>query len=345
MRRPFSQTPVILGLSLVFLLTCWAGLAFGQFGFLSPVQFGQLFTPNANDPELWNTVFWKIRLPRLLLGILAGVSLGLAGLLVQALFQNPLAEPYLLGISSGAALGAVIAGSLGWGILVSAAWIFPASAFLGSLLAIGIILNVAALIRPMSPDRLLLAGIAISGLFQAIATLILLSGSPHELREILFWLLGSVGNQNLAAIFPLTLITLLGSLTCFAFLRPLNLLATGDFSARALGLSVGKIRWGVAALAALFAAATTATCGIIAFVGLLVPHLGRLLVGPEHRRLFPVCLLLGPILLVLSDLAARLLLPGQEIPLSIITGALGCLVFLALLIFKSPEATPSGSKA
>lgn len=323
-------------LVLLLILTCWASLAFGQFGFLDPRLFLQLLTSPDPDAELWSTVLWNIRLPRLLLGILAGVSLGLAGLLVQALFQNPLAEPYLLGISSGAALGAVLAGSLGLGIYLSATWILPASAFLGSLAAIFIILNFAALVRPISPDRLLLAGIAISGLFQAMATLILLRGSPHELREILFWLLGRVGNQNLSATLPLGLVTLIGTCICFAFLRPLNLLSTGEFSARALGLSVGKLRWGVAVLAALFAAATTATCGIIAFVGLLVPHLGRLLVGPEHRRLFPACLLLGPILLLLSDLAARLLLPGREIPISIITGALGCLVFLALLLFKQP---------
>jgi iron complex transport system permease protein len=115
-------------------------------------------------------------------------------------------------------------------------------------------------------------------------------------------------------------------------IRPLNLLAAGEQSARALGLPVASARWLIALLAAMLAATTTATCGIIAFVGLLVPHLGRLLVGPDHRRLFPVCLLIGPLLLITSDIIARLLFSGQEVPISILTGAFGCLAFLSMLL-------------
>jgi len=332
-KRP--STPLIfMILSLVLLGVMGLSLSFGQYGYLSPGKIVHLLIGSGAADEttrLWSTVFFQIRLPRLLLGLLVGASLGIAGMLIQALFQNPLAEPYLLGISAGAALGAVLAHSLGWGLIILGSWLIPLSAFIGSWLALLVILQIASRSHPVSPDRLLLSGIAISGLLQATATLILLFGSPHKMREILFWLLGSLGHQSMESIPFLAISLLLGIGATLLLLRPLNLLAAGEFSAHALGLEVNRSRWFIATLSALLAATATATCGIIAFVGLLVPHLGRFFTGPDHRRLFPACLLLGPILLLVSDLGARLLIPGQEIPLSIITGAVGCLFFLILL--------------
>ena len=332
MNKRLPILPVFGGLLILLLGSAFLSLAVGQYGVLTPAAFLRLLASDSPDPGLWNPVLWNIRLPRLLLGFFAGISLGLAGMLVQALFRNPLAEPYLLGISAGAALGAVLASTFGSALAFLGNWLLSAGAFFGSLLSILIILNLAAFARPISTDRLLLAGIAISGLLQAIATLILLQGSPHRLREILFWLLGSLGNRGMEAIPAFAILSGAGILAAALLIRPLNLLAAGEEAARALGLSVSAMRWTIALLAALLAATTTAACGIIAFVGLLVPHIGRMLVGPDHRRLFPACLLIGPLLLLLSDLAARLLFPGQEIPISIVTGAIGCLVFLSILL-------------
>lgn len=341
-RLPFPLLLALLALAL--LLGIAASLSWGQFGVLSPgkllaILWGQ--APGQAADRLWEAVIWNIRLPRVAMALLVGAALGTAGMLVQALFQNPLAEPYLLGISAGAALGAVLAYSAGWGLALLGIWLVPASAFAGSWIALFLVLQIAARARPMAPERLLLAGIAISGLLQALATLILLFRSPHEMREILFWLLGSLGHRGFDGIPLLAFCLLLGTVATAWLVRPLNLLATGELSAHALGLSVPRTRWLIATLSAFLAATATAACGIIAFVGLLVPHLGRLLAGPDHRRLFPVCLLLGPLLVLVSDLAARLLLSGQEIPLSVITGGVGCLFFLALLIPSRTRATHS----
>ena len=317
-------------LLLAALAVAAAAVCIGPTPLLDLPRLFELLRSGASTPELDRAalVLWELRLPRVLLAAAAGANLALGGLLLQAIFRNPLAEPYLLGLSSGGALGAVIALATG-----ATAVTWPALA--GSLVIASLVLIVCR--RRIAADlpSLLLVGVALGALAQAFTTAIILRFDPGALRSILFWLMGSFAGRGWSEVWMLVPAALIGGAICYLIHRPLDLLALGGESAHHLGVRVSLLQTAGIALAAALAALTVAACGTIGFVGLMAPHLARRLVGAPHGVSVPASMLVGAIITVGADLAARTILAGTELPVGVITGALGCLFFLALLQRKN----------
>ena len=313
-------------LALIALAICIAAICIGPTNLLDLKRLLELLQAGASTPELEraNLVLWELRLPRVLLAAAAGANLALGGLLLQAIFRNPLAEPYLLGLSSGGALGAVIA-------LAAGATVVTWPALAGSLGIAAIVLLFCR--RRIAADlpSLLLVGVALGALAQAFTTAIILRFDPGALRSILFWLMGSFAGRGWTEVWMLVPAALVGSTLVYLLHRPLDLLALGGESAHHLGVRVPSLQIAGIALAAALAALTVAACGTIGFVGLMAPHLARRLVGAPHGMSVPASMLVGISITVGADLAARTILAGTEWPVGVITGALGCLFFLALL--------------
>lgn len=315
---------LLLGLATIGVVV--AGVCFGPTHLLDFSKLAALLRHGADGPELERAavVLWELRLPRVLLAASAGASLALGGILLQAIFRNPLAEPYLLGLSSGGALGAVLGLAAG---ATSVVW--PALA--GSLAVAAVVLLLCR--RRIANDlpSLLLAGVALGALAQAFTTAIILRFDPTALRSILFWLMGSFAGRGWAEVALLAPTACAGFALAWILHRPLDLLALGSESAHHLGVRVRALQFGGIALAAALAALTVAACGTVGFVGLMAPHLARRLVAAPHGVSIPATVLVGILLTVASDLAARTLLAGTELPVGVVTGALGCVFFLALL--------------
>ena len=314
----------ILGGAALALLV--AAVCLGPTQLLDVPRLLELMQSGPVTPELQRAqlVLWELRLPRVLLAAAAGVNLALGGLLLQAIFRNPLAEPYLLGLSSGGALGAVLALAAG-----ATAVTWPALA--GSLLIAGIVLLLCR--RRIAADlpSLLLVGVALGALAQAFTTGVILRFDPGALRSILFWLMGSFAGRGWSEVWMLVPAALLGIVIACVLHRPLDLIALGGESAHHLGVRVGLLQTGGIALAAVLAALTVAACGTIGFVGLMAPHLARRLTGAPHGMSIPATALVGAMLTVGADLAARTVLAGTELPVGAVTGVFGCVFFLALL--------------
>lgn len=276
------------------------------------------------------TIVRDLRLPRAVLGALVGTALALAGTTFQALLRNPLAEPYVLGVAGGAALGAVAVIGSGWADL--APWLVPAGALLGAFAAIALVLRVARVGgRGLDVRALLLAGVVV-GVFCNACLLLLLSLQRGEaFREAVFWMMGSLAGAGWAASGWLALATLPVGALLWILARPFDLLAVGEDSARHLGVPVARVRL-VAYLGASFlTAAAVAACGAIGFVGLFVPHAARLLWGGGHRRLLPAAALLGAAFLPLADTLARTLVAPAELPLGVITAFVGVPFFVIVM--------------
>jgi iron complex transport system permease protein len=324
------NTPLrLISLAIVFAAAFLAAVCLGPTNLLDLTRLIDLLRQGATTPELERAslVLWELRLPRVLLAAAAGANLALGGLLLQAIFRNPLAEPYLLGLSSGGALGAVTALAVG-----ATSFTWPALA--GSLIIAAIVLLFCR--RRIATDlpTLLLVGVALGALAQAFTTAIILRFDPGALRSILFWLMGSFAGRGWTEVWMLLPAALIGVTIVFLLHRPLDLLALGGESAHHLGVRVPLAQVGGIVLAASLAALTVAACGTIGFVGLMAPHLARRLAGAPHAASIPATVLLGATITVASDLAARTMLAGTELPVGVITGALGCVFFLALLLQK-----------
>ena len=289
-----------------------------------------LVSGTPHEPSAIHTIIWDIRLPRVLLAVLVGVSLALSGTLMQALFQNPMADPYIIGVSAGAALGAVTAMMLGIGVGLGSVFGVPLMAFAGALAVTFTVYALACRGGKVQIATLLLTGIAVGSLIAAVNSFIMMR-QQQDLRLVNFWLLGGLGGRGwleAAMILPPLII---GGISAVVMARPLNAMLLGDEAAAGLGVNVGKMRLFLLTTASLLAAGAVAVSGMIGFVGLIVPHIARLVVGPNHRHLLPVAALTGALLLVFSDVAARVIVAPSELPVGIITNALGCPFFLYLL--------------
>lgn len=277
----------------------------------------------------------QIRLPRVLMAILVGAALAVSGVLLQALFRNNLSEPYLLGISSGAGLGAVgvlFLNTIVWAVPVSDVDSFRSlGAFVGSLSVVSTVWILAREGNQLPIVRLLLTGVAVAALCSALTTFLLLRINAYDLRALLMWLMGSVAYQTMADVLWLLPWAFVGLALSWFFNRELDLISLDELTASQLGLPVERIKVFILLLASLLTAATVAVVGVVAFVGLMVPHISRLLIGPTHRLLIPVSAIIGAGLLVIADVGSRTFLPGEELPLSMITSILGCFFFLYLL--------------
>ena len=277
-------------------------------------------------------IVWRLRFPRTVLAALVGGGLAIIGVAMQALVRNPLAEPYILGISSGATAGASLF-YLGFlPPLLSRTLTMPVAAFVGGLATITLVYLVARRDSHLSVARLLLAGVAMSALMSALTSYVTFSSpEPDKLRAVLFWLLGSLNGARWGILLVPAVTTSVGLLALLALSRPLDTLLVGEEPAFSLGVPVEAIKRFLIVLAALVTGSLVATSGAIGFVGLIVPHAVRLLVGVAHRRLVPLSFLVGAIFLIWADVAARTALPAQELPVGILTALCGVPFFLVLL--------------
>jgi iron complex transport system permease protein len=272
-----------------------------------------------------------LRLPRAVQGCLVGGGLAVAGAAFQALLRNPLAEPYVLGVSGGAALGAVGAIVLGWA--AAGPWSLPLAAFLGALLAVGLVLLVAARTRPALDTRvLLLAGVVAGAFFNALIMLCLSLGRVETFRSAIFWMMGSLSGAGWTENALLAAYVLPAAALLLALARSLDLLAVGEETALYLGTRVEWTKRAVYVATSLLVAATVSVAGAIGFVGLIVPHAIRLAWGSEHRLLLPASLLAGGAFVVLADTAARTVLAPAELPVGVVTAIIGVPLFVVLLV-------------
>lgn len=273
----------------------------------------------------------QVRLPRVVLAALVGASLAGAGVLYQALFRNPLADPYILGVSSGAGLGAMIALTLTASIATVRFGLVPLGAFAGALLTMMLVVRLASLRGRLEATSLLLAGVALSYTLASITSFVMVF-AREQMAAIVYWMMGGLGAASWPFVAMVAPMFLLGILAPLFSTRELNLMLLGDERAGHLGLSVERFKLLMLASASLLTAAAVAVAGLIGFVGLMTPHIVRLLLGSDHRRLLPASLLTGAVVLVLADVVARVVLRPVEIPVGIVTALLGGPFFLWLLV-------------
>jgi iron complex transport system permease protein len=275
-------------------------------------------------------IILQLRLPRVLLAGLVGGGLALAGATFQALLRNPLAEPYILGVSGGASFGAVLVLSLG--LAAAGSWIMPLAAFTGAVLAMALVFRVAtATGRAVDVRVLLLAGVVVAVFFSACVAFVLALSSARTVQSAVLWIMGSLAAADWASVATTATYTLPAGLVLLGLARPLNLVAIGDETAYYLGADVERVKRAALGVAALLTAAGVAVVGVIGFVGLVVPHAVRLAVGSDHRALLPLAFLGGAAFLTLADLVARVALAPTEIPVGVVTAFAGVPLFLVLL--------------
>jgi iron complex transport system permease protein len=289
--------------------------------------FGSVFI---SPGELWNNnILWQIRLPRVVLAALIGLLLSISGVLLQGILRNPLADPYILGISAGGAVGAAISIVLGANFVIFGMSSIPVMAFIFALLAVLVVYKLSQVAGKTTPETLILAGVALSAFSAAVlALIIIMSGS---LQTIYFWLLGSLSSASWSNILTVSPYVLIGGGVAYYFSKELNAMLLGEEMATTLGVDVENTRLILIGTASLMAAAAVSVSGLIGFVGLIIPHWVRLIIGPNHRLLIPVSALSGMLLIVVADTLSRTLLSPQEIPIGIIMALVGAPFFLYLL--------------
>jgi len=324
------------GLLALLLFSVGAAVSVG-----SEVTLGEVYqvlwhhlTPGALPllDETADRIVWQLRMPRVLLALLVGGGLSIIGVAMQTLVRNPLAEPYILGISSGAAAGAALF-FLGFlPPLLSQTLSLPLAAFIGGLLSITVVYMVARTGSRVSVARLLLAGVAMSSFMAAITAFVTYaSPNPQKLQAVLFWLLGSFSSTHWDLLPLPAIVTGGGLLLMIGLSRTLDAMLMGDEPAHSLGVPVEATKRLLIVLAALVTGILVASSGAIGFVGLIVPHAVRTVVGVTHRRLVPLSFLAGALFLLWADVAARVLLPTEELPVGVITAFCGVPFFLVLL--------------
>jgi iron complex transport system permease protein len=278
--------------------------------------------------RLHEGIVWDYRLARALAAACCGAGLALCGAILQALLRNPLAEPYVLGISAGASTGAVSVMVLGLG---SGTVSLSAGAFGGALIAFALVILLAAGARG-GLDRIILAGVAGSQLFNALtAYIVTTSADAEQARNVMFWLLGNLGGVRWSDLYLAAGAVAFGLPACALFARALDAFAFGDDSAAALGIPVQRVRYFLFAVTALTTAAMVSIVGSIGFVGLVVPHAARFIVGPGHARLLPASVVAGAIFMVLADIASRMIVPRQILPIGVVTALIGAPMFAVIL--------------
>ncbi|MBN1622973.1 MAG: iron ABC transporter permease [Clostridia bacterium] len=284
-----------------------------------------------NLPETYSTIIFSIRLPRILTSILCGTGLSICGVLFQGMFRNPMADPYILGISSGAVLGAAIAFVTGTQAALFNFSLVPIFAFIGAIIATAVVYMIAQKKGNLSTNILILSGIAIGFLCSSLLSLIIIA-SREQAQRIIFWTMGSMTGSSWNTVLVMLPFILIGSLVLLFNAGNLNILSTGDETAVSLGINASALKKLLLLVASLVTAISVCFCGTIGFVGLIIPHAVRFITGPDHKRLMPISALTGAIFLLLCDTAARTLFAPQEIPIGVITSLLGVPFFISLLI-------------
>lgn len=314
-----------------FLPLVWLGVA-GLVALFMAVAIGSVAIPPADlwavitgqGSDLHQTLIFELRAPRALAGFATGGLLAVAGALMQILLRNPLADPYVLGVSGGASVGALAAMLAGTGTAV-----LSGSAFAGALLSTFLVFGLAHGTGSWTPARLLLTGIVVASGWGAVITLMLAIGPTDKLPGMLYWLMGDLTYAQTP--WPALILLVLVCLLVIPLGRSLNVLARGPLQAAALGVAVRPLEWTIYILASLLTALAVTTAGSIGFVGLVVPHMLRLVLGNDQRLILPACALAGGALLTLADTLARIVIAPEQLPVGVITALLGVPTFLVLL--------------
>jgi iron complex transport system permease protein len=324
-----SSTPLVSGytllifavLSLLCLLSMLFSISVGSVDISMQQVMAALFD---NNGTIESSVILELRLPRVIAGFLVGGMLALAGALMQVLLRNPLAEPYVLGVSGGASVFALLAMMLG----LSGYWL-NLGAFTGAFASIFMVFGLSHMGGSWNPMRVLLTGVVIAAGWGALINFLLAVSPAAKLHGMLFWLMGDLGYADHSGFAALVLLAV--TLVSLLLARDLNLLTHGDQQAASLGVSVRQLRYMIYFLSSLLTATAVMQAGGIGFIGLIIPHLVRLLFGSEHRLLIPVSVLLGGCLLVIADGLARIMIAPQQLPVGVLTALLGVPLFLVLL--------------
>ena len=321
--------------SILLIISLSIGISVGAVSVQTSTVWGIIlnkFSPDLIE-QTWSkgkeAIVWDIRFPRTILAIMVGSGLAIVGASLQSVTRNLLADPHLLGISSGGAFGAILA-LLHTGLFIGLLTV-PLLAFLGALFATFIVLIVSRLTSSTSADRLVLAGVAVSFIVMSCANILIFLGDPKATHTVVFWMLGGLGlAQWNQLIYPLIVLLICG-LWLFSQARVLNAMTVGDESASTLGINVTKFRFVIFVVCALITGVIVAFSGIIGFVGLMVPHIVRMIVGGDYFRVLPLSALLGAIFLLWADIAARKIMPPEDMPIGIVTGLVGGIFFVWLL--------------
>lgn len=328
-----ALTPVIIGLVVAITVSIVLSLAFGSeripLADVWAVVRGQLSGDPVSSP--FATIIWQLRMPRALLAVLVGAGLSIGGAGMQTLVRNPLAEPYLLGISSGASVGATAV--LVFGVLARfGVYSLSAGALLGALGAALAVFGVSQAQGGLTPLRMVLSGVVLSSAFSAVASfMVFLSDDNHAATSVMFWMLGSVAGASWEKLLlPLLAVAVVGT-AMLAVSSWLDALAAGPETAAALGVRVGAMRVGLFIGLGVLIGCLVAVSGGIGFVGLIVPHATRMTVGSLHRRMLPIAALVGSLFLLWVDVVSRVVVSPQEIPIGVVTGVIGAPVFLVLM--------------
>src|SRR5699024_6837694 len=286
---------------------------------------------NASYSDQQWVVITEIRLPRVLVGGLVGAALAVSGVAMQGLFRNPLVEPGFIGVSSGAAFGAVSAIFFGW--TAFSTWALPAAAFLGALVAMATIIAVWRVSKTKSIAMLLLLGIGINAFFASLTNILIASSdTEQELRGALIWLQGGLEARTWEHVLTIAPPVIIGCFLMILFGRQLNVMLLGDDHAKSSGINMSLMRNGILTLAALITGAAVAVSGIISFVGLVVPHMLRLIMGPDHRLLLPASMIGGAVFLILADLISRMILQPITLQVGVVSAMIGAPVFVILIL-------------
>lgn len=334
--HPKRHTALVIGLGFLLLIASISiAVSVGAIAVPTSTVWGVLahkVAPGMIEPT-WSkgraAIVWDIRFPRALLAAMVGAGLAIVGASLQAVTRNPLADPHLLGISSGGAFGAILA-LLHTGLFLGLLTV-PLLAFLGALAATAIVLGISHFARAASADRLVLAGVAVSFIVMSGANILIFLGDPRATHTVVFWMLGGLGlAQWSQLIYPLVILLACG-IWLWLHAPDLNAMTIGDETASTLGIPVARFRLATFVVGALITGVMVAFSGIIGFLGLMVPHIARMLVGGDYQRVLPVSALFGSIFLVWADIVARTLMAPEDIPIGIVTGLVGGVFFVWLL--------------
>ncbi len=317
---------VLASLIALLVIISIVGLSVGSVSISFPDVVRSFFN-SASVDEANRIIILDIRLPRLLLAMLVGAGLSVAGVVFQALLRNPLAEPYILGISSGGTVGAILAIGLSLGF---SAYTTPLASFIGSALVMLLVYTIAHRHGQLDTNTLLLSGVMIGAFFNAVVLLII-AVFNQELRNAFLWLMGNLSNANMESLAVVSPFVILASGFLLLKSKQYNLIATGDETALQLGVDVTKIKRLSYLLTSLITGLVVSVSGVIGFVGLIIPHICRMLFGPDHRLLMPASMLLGASFMIVADVLSRVILAPTEIPVGAVTAAIGAPVFVYLL--------------
>jgi len=340
-RRSNKRKALVISVSLVILFVAvLVSISLGTFRMslgevIDVLFFGRTYVDGPFGPVNAHNIVFDLRLPRVLCAAFIGAALAIAGAALQGLFRNPMASPSVIGISNGAAFGACLAMVFGFSV-ASGALAIPVMAFIFAFITLFLVYFMARTRLGVPITMLLLSGIAIGAFFSGLVSLMQYVAPEQQLGGVVFWLMGSIAQCGWAQFQIIIIPILVGSMVLIFFSKDLNLLSLGDDQAKSLGVNVERTRIIMLCATALVVAGAVSVSGIIGFVGLIVPHIFRMLLGPDHRLLLPASLVGGAVFLVVIDTISRMILPG-ELPVGIITAILGAPFFLYILRTRKKE--------